>query len=159
MTLLEIGRLISSAFPQVSRPNTRLSFRLLFTDSYRGRVQLKDIGTVHMTPGQEGEDAGSRTLGDVNYVIGDFVNVAIFSSGQGGPPSRSFDGPRGGSFSRQGGMGERGRGRGDSYRGSGTRRGGRNGFDGRLGEGDDRGPPGGPRRDRERDRDRDRDRW
>jgi len=157
VTLLEIGRLISTAFPQVSRPNTRLSFRLLYTDPHRGRVLLKDIGTVQMTPDQEGEDAGSRTLEDVKYVIGDFVNVAIFSGAQGGPP-RSFDGPRG-SFSRQGGME---RGRGDSYRGPGRARGGRNGFDGRSGEGDDRGPPGGPRRDRDRgdrDRDRDRDRW
>jgi histone deacetylase complex subunit SAP18 len=157
VTLLEIGKLISSAFPQVSRPNTRLSFRLLYSDSYRGRILLKDIGTVHMTPGQEGEDAGSRTLEDVKYVIGDFVNVAIFGSGQGAPP-RPFDGPRG-SFSRQGGGMDRGRGRSDSYRGSMRGRGGRNGYDGRLEEREERGPPSGPRRDRDRDPDRDRDRW
>ena len=105
-----------------------------------------------MTPGQEGEDASSRTLEDVKYIIGDYVDVAIFGSGQ-GAPSRSFDGSRG-SYSRQGGM-DRSRGRGDSYRGPGRGRGGRNGFDGRLGgDGEDHGPPSGPRRDRDRDRDR-----
>lgn len=118
-----------------------------------------------MSPGQEGEDAGSRTLDDVKYVTGDWIDVAVFNNAQGGPP-RGFDGPRS-SFSRQGGssgISERVRGRGDSYRGaagmgqSGGITGGRNGPDGPSGDGGERAPPGGPRRDRERDRERDRDR-
>src|SRR6202022_2408145 len=64
-TLLDLGKLISSAYPQVSRANTRLSFRLIYGDTYRPRVLLKDVGTVLMTPGSEGEDAGSKTLDDV----------------------------------------------------------------------------------------------
>jgi histone deacetylase complex subunit SAP18 len=150
---------MSNDYPQVLRPNTRIAFRLLYTDSNRPRILLKDVGMVALqsTPqATPAEDAGSRTLEDVKYVIGDWIDVAIFSGGQGGPP------PRGGSFGRQGGMGERGRGaRGDSYRGGmrgGGRMGGRNGFEGgSAGDGDERGPPGGPRRDR--DRDRDRGRW
>ena len=173
-TLSELAHLISTDYPQVLRANTRVAFRLLYTDSYRPRVLLKDVGTVvlQQTSGQlDAEDAGSRTLEDVKYVIGDWLDVAIFTGAQGVPPG----GPRGGSFGRQGGMGgpggERGRGRGDSYRGGGVSRGGgrmagggaggRNGFDEPSGgDGDERGPPGGPRRDRDRDRDRDRGgRW
>src|SRR5579859_4124400 len=81
-TLLELSNLISSAFPQISRPNTRLSYRLLFTDSWRPRVILRDIGSVNMDPHSSTnpgfEDAGSRTLEDVKYVIGDWIDVAIF---------------------------------------------------------------------------------
>lgn len=178
VTLSELGRLISSAFPAVSRPNTRIAFRLLYTDSFRPRVLLKDVGTVLMSGEQQqsasgNEDAGARTLEDVKYVIGDWIDVAIFNNSQG---PRGFDGPRGefdggsrgrGGYSRGGGP-DRGRGRGgvDSYRGRG-RGGGRNGFDAGAGgsgsgagDGDDRGPSGGPRRDRDRDRDRDRGgRW
>ena len=105
-----------------------------------------------MSPGQESEEAGSRTLEDLKYVIGDWIDVAVFNNTQGGP-QRGFEGPRGSSFSRQGGMGgPPGRGRGDTYRGgAGRDRGtGRNGFDAPSGDGDDRGPPGGPRRDRDR---------
>jgi Sin3 associated polypeptide p18 (SAP18) len=109
---------------------------------------LKDIGSVLMSPGQDTtEDAGSRTLDDVKHVIGDFIDVAIFSNHAQVGPRGYTEGPRG-SFSRGGGPIERGRGRGDSYWGGSTTRGrlGRNGFDDRI--------PGGPRSDRDRDIDR-----
>src|SRR5579859_1881857 len=105
ITLLELSKLIAPAFPNISKPNTRLAFRLLFTDSWRPRVLLKDVGTVVMSPPQDpnssssgggggGEDAGSRTLEDVKYVIGDWIDVAIFNNSQGGSGSRPYDGPR-----------------------------------------------------------------
>src|SRR5271155_2776600 len=164
VTLSELGKLISSAFPQVSKPNTRIAFRLLYTDSFRPRVLLKDVGTVTISSttqppsSSESEDAGSRTLDDVKYVIGDWIDVAIFNNAQGAPMGGGrFEGPRGpggGGFSRGGGPGDRGRGRGDSYRGTGGRGrvgGGRNGFDGPRGDRD--GPGGrdrdGPSRDKE----------
>jgi len=149
-TLAELGRLMASAVPSLSRPNARLSFRLLFTDSYRPRVILRDVGTVFMSPDQGEPDAGAKTLEDIKYVIGDWIDVAVFTQSSGGPPSRSFDGQRGGSFGRDSG---RGRGRGDSYRG-GTGRGreGRNGFDADRDRDRDRDIPSGPRRDRDRDR-------
>jgi len=170
VTLLELSQLISSAVPQVAKPNTKLAFRLLFTDSWRPRVILKDVGTVLMSTSQDtagaGDDAGSRTLEDVKYVIGDWIDVAVFNNNsQGAGPARAYDGPRGPGAYGRGGF-ERGRGRGmDSYRGggSGRGRGGRNGYDGYAGggdrdrdrdrdrdAGDDRGPPRGPRPDRDR---------
>lgn len=94
-----------------------------------------------MSPGQENDEAGSRTLEDVKYVIGDWIDVAVFNASQGGP-SRGFDGSRGGSFNRQ--SSGPGQARGDSYRGSSGRERavGRNGFDGPSG---DNGPHGSSR--------------
>ena len=63
------------------------------------------------------EDAGVRTLEEVKYVIGDWIDVAVFNNNQGGGPPRGFEGPRGGGFDgprsggfSRGGGPERGRG-------------------------------------------------
>jgi histone deacetylase complex subunit SAP18 len=143
--LSELATLLSQEFPIAKKEGTRIAFRLLYTDTYRGRVLIKDVGTVVVA--SEKEDDASKTLDDARYIIGDFIDVAILTGDQ-RLPTRSF-------VPREGGPGGyRGlpRGRGDSYRGQGYSRGrggppaaGRNGFDN-----DDRAPPSGPRRDRDR---------
>jgi histone deacetylase complex subunit SAP18 len=151
--LSELATLLSSEFPQAQKSGTRVAFRLLYTDTYRGRVLVKDVGTVTIGSNST-EDDSTKTLDDARYIIGDFIDVAILTGDQRLPSRPTFDGPRVG-FNRFGG--ERPpRGRSDSYRGGGYSRGSRGGrLSGRNGFEDDErpspsGPPSGPRRDRER---------
>jgi histone deacetylase complex subunit SAP18 len=106
-TLRELAQLLTSALPSiVPSPaiGTRLAFRLVYPDTMpmrgaggrldgegRGRYISREIGSVVISAPQEngetngktgrfdlgGEDA-EKTLDDARFVIGDFVDVAVF---------------------------------------------------------------------------------
>ena len=111
----------------------------------RGRYVSKEVGSVVVSaPGEEngdgdgaewvlgGEDA-EKTLEDARFVIGDFVDVAVFPPlGDGSVVGRGtvMGGARGGFAARENGFSSRG-GRG----------GGGGGFGGGRGRGGDFGPP------------------
>ncbi|KAI1608477.1 Sin3 associated polypeptide p18-domain-containing protein [Exophiala viscosa] len=151
-TLRELAHLLTQALPHVLPDpsiGTRLSFRLVYPDVHasrgmggrlesegRGRYLSKEIGSVVVSAPEssngekdgtfslEGEDA-EKTLEDARFVIGDFIDCAVFAplsdgtvvsrtsvSGRGGPRENGFGRGRGGSY----GFGSRG-----SYNGNGPR--------------------------------------
>ncbi|CAG8651887.1 3206_t:CDS:2 [Funneliformis caledonium] len=86
-TLKEISNLIKEVVQDANRPNARLSFKLVYIDNLRGKYAFKELGTIHnvtssTTPEQEGIN-----LDDARFVIGDFIDVAIFF----GPPPRTVE--------------------------------------------------------------------
>ncbi|KAK4934700.1 hypothetical protein LTR10_024097 [Elasticomyces elasticus] len=151
-TLRELAHLLTQALPHVLPDpsiGTRLSFRLVYPDVHasrggggrlesegRGRYLSKEIGSVVVSAPEdsngekdgtfslEGEDA-ERTLEDARFVIGDFIDCAVFPplsdgtvvsrgsvSARGGPRENGYGRGRGGSY----GFGSRG-----SYNGNGPR--------------------------------------
>ncbi|KAF8419334.1 Sin3 associated polypeptide p18-domain-containing protein [Tirmania nivea] len=119
-TLHELGTLLSLALPDSVPPRSRCTFRLIFADTRSGRYISKDLGSVLLS-GVDDVD-GKKTLDEVRFVTGDWVDVAVYPEG-----GRGFSG-RGG---RENGMGGSG-GQGFRVRGLAAER-GRGGFGGGLG--------------------------
>lgn len=71
-SLHELAQLLAKAIPDNN--HTRFSFRLIYNDNYREKYQTKDIGHVLLL--SKGLEA-DRTLEDVRFVIGDWIDVAI----------------------------------------------------------------------------------
>ncbi|KAK5210178.1 hypothetical protein LTR72_002491 [Exophiala xenobiotica] len=152
-TLRELAHLLTQALPHILPDpsiGTRLSFRLVYPDVHaarggggrlepegRGRYLSKEIGSVVISapdssndslglPKLEGDDA-DKTLEDARFVIGDFVDCAVFpplsdgsvvgrgsvSSARGAPRENGYGRVRGGGY----GMGSRGAFNGYSSRG------------------------------------------
>ncbi|RHZ75012.1 hypothetical protein Glove_218g12 [Diversispora epigaea] len=132
-TLKEIANLFREVNAEANKPNARLSFKLVYLDNLRGKYVLKDLGAVHNLSPSSDHDTN---LDDARFVIGDFLDVAIFH----GAPPRSIE--RRNSLWR------------DRNRDRDRDRGGRN-F---RGIGNDRERERNRDRDRDRDRDRERDR-
>ncbi|KAK5312877.1 hypothetical protein LTR93_011148 [Exophiala xenobiotica] len=143
-TLRELAHLLTQALPHILPDpsiGTRLSFRLVYPDVHasrggggrlesegRGRYLSKDIGSVVVSAsaGSGGEKEGAfslegddaeKTLEDARFVIGDFVDCAVFAplsdgtvvsrrsvSGRGGNWENGYGRVRGGSY----GLGSRG---------------------------------------------------
>jgi histone deacetylase complex subunit SAP18 len=148
-TLKELALLLTQALPNILPDpaiGTRLSFRLVYPDLHasrggggrletegRGRYLSKEMGSVVLAAPDhsngdnegairlEGEDT-ERTLEDVRFVIGDFIDCAVF------PPLSDGSVVSRGSASFRGGARENGYGRvrGGGY-GMGSR-GGHNGY-------------------------------
>ncbi|OZJ03363.1 hypothetical protein BZG36_02981 [Bifiguratus adelaidae] len=76
-TLSELSSLIQQIVPTASRPNARLSFRLIFYDNNRNRHIYKDLGMV-MNSKTTAES--SKTLEDARFVTGDYIDVNVFTS-------------------------------------------------------------------------------
>lgn len=122
-TLKELAHLLTQALPQIlPEPSvgTRLSFRLVYPDVHaprggggrletegRGRYLTKEMGSVVVSAPEysngdgnaairlEGEDA-DKTLEDVKFVIGDFIDCAVFPPlSDGTVVGRGATGPRG----------------------------------------------------------------
>ena len=67
-----------------NRPNAKLSFKLVYIDNLRGKYAFKELGTIHnVTPSEYDE----INLDDARFVIGDFLDVAVFF----GPPPRTIE--------------------------------------------------------------------
>lgn len=143
-SLKELAHLLTQALPQIlPEPSvgTRLSFRLVYPDVHaprggggrletdgRGRYLTKEMGSVVVSAPEhsngdgnaairlEGEDA-EKTLEDVKFVIGDYIDCAIFpplsdgtvvgrgSIGPRGPRENGYGRVRGGGYGGQGGRG------------------------------------------------------
>lgn len=147
-SLKELAHLLTQTLPQIlPEPSvgTRLSFRLVYPDVHaprggggrletdgRGRYLTKEMGSVVVSAPEysngdgdaairlEGDDA-DKTLEDVKFVIGDYIDCAVFPPlSDGSVAGRGSFGPRG---QRENGYG---RVRGGSYGGQG----GRGGYNG-----------------------------
>ena len=151
-TLKELALLLTQALPSILPDpaiGTRLSFRLIYPDLHasrggggrletegRGRYLSKEMGSVVISAPEysngdgsggvvlEGEDA-EKTLEDARFVIGDFIDCAVFPplsdgtvvsrgsvSGRGGARENGYGRVRGGGY----GLSNRG-----SYNGYGPR--------------------------------------
>ncbi|KTW28937.1 hypothetical protein T552_01565 [Pneumocystis carinii B80] len=82
-SLYELAQLISKAIP--NNNSTRLSFRLIYNDNYKEKYLTKDIGSVLLY--SRGLEA-NRTLDDVRFSIGDWIDVAI--NNDEGPKARTL---------------------------------------------------------------------
>ncbi len=154
-TLRELAHLLTQALPHIlpgPSIGTRLSFRLVYPDVHaargggrlepegRGRYLSKEIGSVVISAPDssngeglarlEGEDA-DKTLEEARFVIGDFVDCAVF------PPLSDGSVVGRGSVSGRGAPRENGYGR---VRGGGYGMGSRGGFNGYNSRGDFGGP-------------------
>ncbi|PJF16756.1 hypothetical protein PSACC_03451 [Paramicrosporidium saccamoebae] len=72
-TLLELVDLLKEVNVECRRRDARFSFRLIYQD-YRGECHYKQLGSVWA--GRGGRDDG-RTLEEIRFVQGDFIDVAI----------------------------------------------------------------------------------
>ncbi|CAG8479726.1 4946_t:CDS:2 [Diversispora eburnea] len=83
-TLKEIANLFREVNAEANKPNARLSFKLVYLDNLRGKYVLKDLGAIHNLSPSSDHDTN---LDDARFVIGDFLDVAIFH----GAPPRSIE--------------------------------------------------------------------
>ena len=148
-TLHELAVLLSDALPHVCPPRARCVLRLIFADTRFGnaRYTSKELGAVVPIGSDDPFDAVARkTLAEVQFVVGDWIDVAVYPEGHGGVgadglPSRVFSGGRGGVL---GGPRENGFG-GFKVRGGARGAGGGSGGSGAGGGvGGSGGPGGGP---------------
>ncbi|GAO50535.1 hypothetical protein G7K_4659-t1 [Saitoella complicata NRRL Y-17804] len=105
-TLYELTTVLAQSHPTVAQPGTRCAFRLIYADTVRGRFQVKELGTVQV--GGEKTGSAAMTLDEARFVVGDWIDVAVFSAGHHGLPEArgmSFAGGRGGGPSFRGGRG------------------------------------------------------
>lgn len=106
-TLRELAHLLTGALPNIlpdPAVGTRLSFRLVYPDTrpppgggrlddVRGRYMSKEMGSVVIAPEEDGYvngeargagrlnvrgDDADKTLADARFVIGDFIDCAVF---------------------------------------------------------------------------------
>lgn len=112
-TLTELSLLLSAALPSICPPRSRCGFRLIFADTRYGaaRYTSKDLGAV--VPGGDAalDNVGKKTLSELAFVVGDWIDVAVYPEGHGGVgvPGRAARGARengagaGGGFRVRGG--------------------------------------------------------
>jgi histone deacetylase complex subunit SAP18 len=98
-TLEEIAQLIMDVYPEARLPDARLSFRLVYLDSQRATYTYKDIGRVAFGSKSSNPQDHQKTLETTRFMIGDYIDIAIFdgppparSQFRGGGPSRGFGG-------------------------------------------------------------------
>ncbi|KAI8082927.1 Sin3 associated polypeptide p18-domain-containing protein [Halteromyces radiatus] len=74
-TLGELALLLQEVVPEARHVDARIAFRLVYLDVRTGRYEHTDIGRVvnaEETPDQ------MKTLDDCKFLIGDFLDVAIY---------------------------------------------------------------------------------
>lgn len=83
-TLREIGSLILEVNPDTRRRGTVFEFRLVCLESTKNMGRLKTLGSI--TIGQKGFD-DNKTLAQLGFIIGDYLDIAITPPSR-GPPQR-----------------------------------------------------------------------
>ncbi|KAL7267771.1 hypothetical protein RUND412_009629 [Rhizina undulata] len=85
-TLHELSFLLSSALPSLCPPRSRCGFRLIYADTRYGaaRYTSKDLGAVVPSGDAALDNVGKKTLSEVQFVVGDWIDVAIYPEGHGG---------------------------------------------------------------------------
>lgn len=74
-TLRELTDLVKEVAPEARRRNAKLSFAFVYPDK-RGRFVLKQVGMTHSYGnGRRLDD--SKALGELDFQIGDYLDVAI----------------------------------------------------------------------------------
>lgn len=97
-TLKELSTLLQSIKPvEYAKPSVRFSFRMVY-QAASGAFRVKTLGSVlNSSPGKD----DTVTLDDIEFVIGDYMDVAVFD----GPPpiSGSYNiRGRGSTFNKRG---------------------------------------------------------
>eukprot|EP00897_Mesotaenium_endlicherianum_P007485 jgi/Mesen1/6765/ME000346S05940 len=75
-TLRELTDLVKEIAPVARRRDARLSFAFIYPDR-RGRNVMRKVGVTHSHARKTPDD--SKTLDELNFQTGDFLDVAIFS--------------------------------------------------------------------------------
>lgn len=109
-TLTELSLLLSAALPSVCPPRSRCGFRLIFADTRYGaaRYTSKDLGAVVPSGDAALDNVGKKSLSEVTFVVGDWIDVAVYPEGHGGvgaPGGGGSGGGGGGGAGRGGGFG------------------------------------------------------
>ncbi|XP_070679255.1 histone deacetylase complex subunit SAP18-like, partial [Malus domestica] len=73
--LRELTDLVKEIAPEASRRNARLSFAFVYPDKH-GRVVVKQVGMTN-SHGNGRQVDESKSLNDLNFQIGDYLDVAI----------------------------------------------------------------------------------
>lgn len=128
-----------------ANPLARYSLRLIFYDPQLSRFTSRELATLSardLLPSNAGGQGGRRTLDDVRFVVGDWVDVAYYSE----PRAGGFGAPLPSSLGGGGGGGMNGGRDALPHFGANAPRGGPGGFSIRGGFGANAGPPsrGGP---------------
>ncbi|KAK8747205.1 hypothetical protein OTU49_016678, partial [Cherax quadricarinatus] len=84
-TLKEIGGLILEVNPDTRRRGTVFEFQLIYPELTKPIPRAKDLGSIVI--GQKGFD-DNKTLAQIGFIIGDFLDIAISSPGRGIPQRR-----------------------------------------------------------------------
>lgn len=77
-TLKELSALVKEVNPDARRHGTVFDFSLVYPDKYRG-YRAKSVGT---TVSQQSTPDDNKTLAQLRFTIGDYLDIAIT------PPSR-----------------------------------------------------------------------
>ncbi|XP_059651499.1 histone deacetylase complex subunit SAP18 [Cornus florida] len=76
-TLRELTDLVKEVAPEARRRDATLSFAFVYPASH-GRFILREVGKTFSYPNGRRPDNGSKALGELNFQIGDYLDVAIF---------------------------------------------------------------------------------
>ncbi|KAF5460756.1 hypothetical protein F2P56_020602 [Juglans regia] len=74
-TLRELTDLVKEVAPEARRRNAKLSFAFVYPDQ-RGRFVLRTVGMTH-SYGNSRRVEDSKSLGELSFQIGDYLDVAI----------------------------------------------------------------------------------
>ncbi|CAK9159860.1 unnamed protein product [Ilex paraguariensis] len=75
-TLRELTDLVKEVAPESRRRDAVLSFAFVYPDR-NGRFVVREVGRTFSHPNGRRPDNGSKALGDLNFEIGDYLDVAI----------------------------------------------------------------------------------
>ncbi|GAA0150525.1 hypothetical protein Leryth_015514 [Lithospermum erythrorhizon] len=75
-TLRELTDLVKEVDPEARRRDAVLSFAFVYPDKL-GRFVVKEVGMTYSYPNPRRPDDGSKALGDLDFQIGDYLDVAI----------------------------------------------------------------------------------
>ncbi|KAI5647323.1 hypothetical protein M9H77_33328 [Catharanthus roseus] len=75
-TLRELTDLVKEVAPEARRRDAMLSFAFVYPDKF-GRFVVREVGKTFSQPNGRRPDHGSKALGDLNFQIGDYLDVAI----------------------------------------------------------------------------------
>ncbi|KAJ3308014.1 hypothetical protein HDU76_004185 [Blyttiomyces sp. JEL0837] len=92
-TLRELASLLVKQNPTLQDPNVKISFRSIYPDQTRhgnGSYQSKPLGQLCNYRKLHDEE---RTLNEARFVIGDFVDVAVYLNANARERERERDGP------------------------------------------------------------------
>jgi histone deacetylase complex subunit SAP18 len=94
-TLHELSILLSDALPSICPPRSRCGFRLIYADTRYGntRYTSKDLGAVVPSGDPTLDNVAKKTLNEVSFVVGDWIDVAVYPEGHGGVSTGRGRGP------------------------------------------------------------------
>ncbi|XP_070038826.1 histone deacetylase complex subunit SAP18-like isoform X3 [Nicotiana tabacum] len=75
-TLRELTDLVKEVAPEARRRDASLSFAFVYPDK-RGRFVVREVGRTYSYPNGRRPDSGSKSLSELKFQIGDYLDVAI----------------------------------------------------------------------------------